>query len=61
MSVNDGGTDFVARLTEIAASTEELDYDIHFPMSRKTDRVSEQILAMDPEAAVQWEEKKEKK
>jgi len=44
-----------------AASTEELDYDIHFPMSRKTDRVSEQILAMDPEAAVQWEEKKEKK
>jgi hypothetical protein len=44
-----------------AASTEEFDYDIHFPVSRKTDRVSEQILAMDPEAAVQWEEKKEKK
>jgi uncharacterized protein DUF4956 len=44
-----------------AASKEELDYDIHFPVNRKTDRVSEQILHMDPEAAVQWEEKKEKK
>jgi len=44
-----------------AASSEEIDYDIHFPVSRKTDRLSEQILDMDPEASVQWEEKKEKK
>ena len=44
-----------------AASKEELTYDVHVPMNRKTDRLSEQILAMKPEASVQWEEKKEKK
>jgi uncharacterized protein DUF4956 len=44
-----------------AASKEELDYDIHFPMNRKTDGLSELILKMDPSASVQWEEKKEKK
>jgi hypothetical protein len=44
-----------------AASKEELTYDVHFPMNRKTDRLSEQILQLDPEASVQWEEKKEKK
>src|SRR5262245_37238393 len=43
------------------ASKEELTYDVHFPMNRKTDRLSEQILQLDPEAGVQWEEKKEKK
>jgi len=43
------------------ASKEEVDYDVQLPMSRKTDRFSEQILQMDPEASVQWEEKKEKK
>jgi uncharacterized membrane protein YhiD involved in acid resistance len=43
------------------ASKEELTYDVHVPMNRKTDRLSEQILQLDPEAAVQWEEKKEKK
>jgi len=44
-----------------AASNEELDYDIRLPVNRKTDRLSEQILEMDSEASVQWEEKKEKK
>jgi hypothetical protein len=44
-----------------AASSEELDFDVRVPVSRKTDRLSEQILEMDPEASVQWEEKKEKK
>jgi len=44
-----------------AASGEELDYDVRFPVNRKTDRLSEQILEMDSEASVQWEEKKEKK
>jgi hypothetical protein len=44
-----------------AASNEELDYDVRVPVSRKTDRISEQILEMDAEASVQWEEKKEKK
>jgi uncharacterized membrane protein YhiD involved in acid resistance len=44
-----------------AASKEELDYDIQLPMARKTDRLSEQILEMDSDASVQWEEKKEKK
>jgi len=44
-----------------AASKEEFTYDVHFPVNRKTDRVSEQILQMDPEASVQWEDKKEKK
>jgi uncharacterized membrane protein YhiD involved in acid resistance len=43
------------------ASKEELDYDIHLPVNRKTDRLSEQILEMDGDASVQWEEKKEKK
>jgi len=41
-----------------AASKEELTYDVHFPASRKTDRVSELILEMDPEASVQWEARK---
>jgi len=44
-----------------AASKEELDYDIHLPVNRKTDRLSEHVLQMDPEASVQWEEKREKK
>jgi Domain of unknown function (DUF4956)/MgtC family len=44
-----------------AASKEEFTYDVHFPVNRKTDGVSEQILKMDPEASVQWEDKKEKK
>ena len=43
------------------ASKEEISFDVHFPLSRKTDRMSEQILKLDPAASVQWEGKKEKK
>jgi uncharacterized membrane protein YhiD involved in acid resistance len=43
-------------------SQEELWYDVHVPVGRKTERLSEQILDLDREhGAVQWEEKKEKK
>ena len=43
-------------------SHEEIWYDIHLPVERKTDRLSEQIMDLDREnLAVQWEEKKEKK
>lgn len=42
-------------------SKEEICYDVHVPIERGTDRLSERILAIDPEAAVNWEEKKEKK
>jgi uncharacterized membrane protein YhiD involved in acid resistance len=44
-----------------AASKEELTYDVHVPMNRKTDRLSEQLLELAPEASVEWDEKKEKK
>ena len=44
------------------SSPEEICYDVKVPLERKTDRLSEQILDLDREhAAVQWEEKKEKK
>jgi uncharacterized membrane protein YhiD involved in acid resistance len=42
-------------------SKEEISYDVHVPVDRKTERLSEQLLQLDPDAAVQWEEKKEKK
>ena len=43
-------------------SQEEIWYDVHVPVDRKTDRLSEQILDLDrANASVQWEEKKEKK
>jgi hypothetical protein len=42
-------------------SKEEISYDVHFPMDRKTDRLSAQILKLDAGAEVKWEEKKEKK
>jgi hypothetical protein len=42
-------------------SKEEICYDVHVPIERGTDRLSERILAIDPDAAVNWEEKKEKK
>jgi uncharacterized membrane protein YhiD involved in acid resistance len=43
-------------------SHEEIWYDVHVPVGRRTDRLSEQILDYDREnVAVQWEEKKEKK
>ncbi|HEV3139110.1 MAG TPA: DUF4956 domain-containing protein [Vicinamibacterales bacterium] len=44
------------------ASPEETCYDVHWPLERKTDKLSQQILDLDREhIAVQWEEKKEKK
>jgi hypothetical protein len=45
------------------ASKEELCYDVQVPIDRKTDRLSNVILSVDPQNAtsVEWEEKKEKK
>jgi hypothetical protein len=44
------------------ASKDELSYEVEIPMGRKTDRLSNVILALDPEnaTAVEWEEKKTK-
>ena len=44
-------------------SKEELCYEVHVPIDRHTDRISEQIVAIDPKnaTAVEWQEKKEKK
>jgi uncharacterized membrane protein YhiD involved in acid resistance len=44
-------------------SQEELHYEVHVPLTKKTDRLSDVILKIDPEnaTAVEWEEKKEKK
>jgi hypothetical protein len=44
------------------ASKEELSYEVEMPLNRKTDRLSNVILALDPEnaTAVEWEEKKVK-
>ncbi|HTK28304.1 MAG TPA: DUF4956 domain-containing protein [Vicinamibacterales bacterium] len=39
----------------------EVCYDVHVPLDRRTDRLSDQILGLDQEAEVKWEEKKEKK
>jgi len=46
-----------------ATSQEELHYEVHVPLTKKTDRLSDVILKIDPEnaTAVEWEEKKEKK
>ena len=46
-----------------ATSQEELHYEVHVPLTKKTDRLSDVILKVDPEnaTAVEWEEKKEKK
>jgi uncharacterized membrane protein YhiD involved in acid resistance len=44
-----------------STSKEEVSYDVHLPIDRQTDKLSEHISQLDPEAAVQWEEKKEKK
>lgn len=43
------------------ASKRDVCYDVHWPLDRPTDRLSDQILELDPDAAVEWEEKKEKK
>lgn len=43
-------------------SKDELCYDVRLPIERKTDRLSEHIVDLDPASvAVVWEEKKEKK
>lgn len=46
-----------------AESKEELEYEVRMPLSRKTDRLSDLIMQLDPQnvTAVEWEEKKEKK
>jgi hypothetical protein len=45
-----------------SSSNEEITYEVHVPVDRKTDRLSDLILKLDPEStAVEWEEKKEKK
>jgi hypothetical protein len=46
-----------------SASKEELHYEVKWPIDRKTDRISEAILALEPgdDTAVEWEEKKDKK
>jgi len=46
-----------------ATSQEELHFEVRVPLSKKTDRLSDIILKIDPEnaTAVEWEEKKEKK
>jgi uncharacterized membrane protein YhiD involved in acid resistance len=45
------------------ASKEELQYEVRWPADRRTDRISEAMLKLDPdgEIAVDWEEKKGKK
>ena len=46
-----------------SASAEEIHYEVLVPIDRKTDRLSEALMKIDPEnaTAVEWEEKKEKK
>jgi hypothetical protein len=46
-----------------AESKEELEYEVRMPLNRKTDRMSDFILKVDPQnvTAVEWDEKKEKK
>jgi len=47
---------------ELRAETkEDVEWDAKVPLEQKTDRLSKQILDLDREVAVQWEEKKEKK
>jgi hypothetical protein len=45
------------------ASKEEIWFEVHVPIDRKTDKLSNMILALDPDnaTAVEWDEKKEKK
>jgi Domain of unknown function (DUF4956)/MgtC family len=49
---------------ELRSTAEDgLSYDVQVPLDRKTDRISEQILKLDPEkaTAVEWKDKKDKK
>jgi hypothetical protein len=41
-------------------SKEEICYDVHVPLERGTERLSDRILALDKDAEVKWEVKKEK-
>jgi Domain of unknown function (DUF4956) len=51
------GADYEVR----SLSKDELCYDVRLPIDRNTDRLSERIVALDPDStAVQWEEKKVK-
>jgi uncharacterized membrane protein YhiD involved in acid resistance len=45
------------------ASKEELQYEVRWPVDRRTDRISEAMLQLAPEGeiAVDWEEKKDRK
>jgi uncharacterized membrane protein YhiD involved in acid resistance len=44
-------------------STEQLEYEVNLPLERKTDRIAEHIMQLDPEnvTAVEWDQKKDKK
>ena len=44
------------------ATKEEVTFEVHIPIDRKTDRLSNEILKLDPENAtgVEWDEKKTK-
>jgi uncharacterized membrane protein YhiD involved in acid resistance len=46
-----------------ATSKEELNYEVRMPLARKTARLSDFIMKLDPEnaTAVEWDDKKEKK
>jgi hypothetical protein len=45
-----------------SSSDEEIAYEVKVPLERKTDRLSDLILKLDPETSkVEWEEKKDKK
>jgi hypothetical protein len=45
-----------------ASSTDEISYEVQLPLNRRTDRISNDILELDPsgETTVEWEEKKPK-
>ena len=45
------------------SATEEISYEVSLPINKQTDRISNEILALDKtgETTVQWEEKKAKK
>jgi len=43
-----------------SAGPEELSFEIKLPMNQKTDGLTKSIGALDPESALEWEEKKNK-
>jgi uncharacterized membrane protein YhiD involved in acid resistance len=46
-----------------ATSTEEFEYEVNLPLERKTNRIAEHIMQLDPQnvTAVEWDQKKDKK